>query len=418
MESGMSARALSMSPAVSPATLMALQYVLLFAASGVTLPFAGLWMRAQGLTGAQIGVLLAAPMLGRLVTGPTLAVWADGFKTRRAPIAILGAVMAAGYAGAGVADSYLGWAIGWFVGATAAAALIPLSDVLTLRLAARHGFTFSLPRGAGSAAFVVANLVMGALLLRAPVDVVIVWSVIAALAIVGVATFILPDERVTEGPPVLGRERFRGLGRLLVDPVFMIAIFAVGAVQAAHAFQYGFSAILWQTQGISAATTGQLWAFGVVVEIALMWLVEPWRRRVGIGPWSLLVIGCVASILRWSAMAMAPPLWALWPLQGLHALTFAATFLAGVQLVERLSPPDGHTAAQTLGSVLSAGVLIGLATMVSGPLYDRFGAGGYWAMTVLSGLGLIAALILRPGLRLRGGGAGGPDAAPSPEPRP
>lgn len=407
-----------MSPAACPATRMALQYILLFAASGVTLPFAGLWMRAQGLTGAQIGILLAAPMLGRLVTGPVLAVWADGFQTRRVPIAILGAVMAAGYAAAGLADSYLDWAVGWFVGATAAAALIPLSDVLTLRLAARHGFTFSLPRGAGSAAFVAANLGMGALLLRAPVNVIIVWSVVAAVIIVGVALFVLPGERVTDGPPILGRERFRGLGRLLADPVFMIAIFAVGAVQAAHAFQYGFSALLWQTQGISAATTGQLWAFGVVVEIALMWWVEPWRRRVGVGPRSLLMIGCVASILRWSAMAMAPPLWLLWPLQGLHALTFAATFLAGVQLVERLSPPDGHTAAQTLNSVLSAGVLIGLATMLSGPLYDLFGAGGYWAMAALSGLGLVAAITLRRGLRLRGGGAGGPDAGPSPGPLP
>lgn len=410
-------------PAARPAARMALHYVLLFVANGVTLPFAGLWLQAQGLSGAQIGILLAAPMLGRLVTGPALAVWADGFQTRRAPIAILGAVMAAGYALAGVASGFAGWTIGWFVGATAAAALIPLSDVLTLRLAARHGFTFSVPRGAGSAAFVVANLGMGALLLRAPVDVIIGCSVLAALAIMAVAAWLLPDEQVTDGATIVGRERFRGLGRLVVDPVFMIAIFAVGAVQAAHAFQYGFSAILWQTQGITAAVTGQLWAFGVLVEIALMWLFEPWRRRVGIGPWSLLVIGCVASILRWSAMAMAPPLWMLWPLQGLHALTFAATFLAGVQLVERLSPPDGHTAAQTLSSVLSAGVLIGLATSVSGPLYDRFGAGGYWAMTGLSVLGLIAALILRGGLRRRGikppeVGAGEPDDGPWPAPLP
>jgi PPP family 3-phenylpropionic acid transporter len=33
-------------------------------------------------------------------------------------------------------------------------------------------------------------------------------------------------------------------------------------------------------------------------------------------------------------------------------------------------------------------VLIGAATLVSGVLYDRFGAGGYWAMAVLAALGL------------------------------
>lgn len=381
--------------AMNAAARMGLQYVLLFGASGVSLPFASLWFRAHGLSGAQIGALLAAPMLGRVVTGPLLAVWADGFRTRRAPIALLGLMMAAGYGGAGLIDGFLAKAVLWFIGATAAAALIPLSDVLTLRLAAKEGFTFALPRGGGSVAFVVVNIGMGAVLLGAPVDAIVVWITLMGLAIAAAGAFILPSEPVGEGAPLRKRDRFRGLGLLLRDPVFMTAIFAVGAVQAAHAFQYGFSALLWKAQGISEAVTGQLWAFGVVVEVGLMWLFEPWRRRVGIGPLPLLLVGAAAAVVRWTAMAFAPPLWLLWPLQALHALTFAATFLAGVQLVEKLAPRDSQTAAQTLSSVLSAGILIGLATAASGPLYDRFGAGGYAAMAGLSAVGLLAALTLR-----------------------
>ena len=352
-------------------------------------------MRAQGLSGTQIGTLLAAPMLARILTGPLLAVWADGFRYRRTPIALMGLVMAAGYGLGGLTDLYALRAAGWFIGATAMGVLVPLTDVMTLKLAGRLGFSFSLPRGAGSAAFVVANIGMGALLLHWPVDGVVVWLVAASLGLAIVAAFALPPEPVADGAPVAGLERFRGLGRLVSDPVFMTAIFAIGAVQAAHAFQYAFSAILWKTQGISEAVTGWLWAFGVIVEIALMWLFEPWRRRVGIGPWSLLMVGSAAAVLRWSAMAFAPPLWLLWPLQALHGLTFAATFLAGVQIVERLSSPASHTAAQTLSSVLSAGVLIGLATAASGPLYDRFGAGGYWAMAAMAAAGLIAAAPFR-----------------------
>ena len=92
---------------------MALQYVLLFAASGVTLPFAGLWFREQGLSGAEIGALLAIPMLGRVVTGPLLAVWADGFRYRRTPIALLGLAMALGYGGAGLVQGFAAWALCW-----------------------------------------------------------------------------------------------------------------------------------------------------------------------------------------------------------------------------------------------------------------------------------------------------------------
>ena len=377
----------------------ALHYVLLFGATGVSLPFAGLWFQAQGLSGAEIGTLLAAPMLARLVTGPMIALWADGFAYRRTAIAILSVVAAAGYGAAGLAVGDALWLPLWFVGATAAAAIIPLADVLTLRGAAREGFTFAAPRSAGSLAFVAANVGMGALLLRAPPDVIIAWITAASLLGGALALTILPRERVHEGAAPPGRARFRGLGALVADPVFMTAIFAVGAIQATHAFLYGFSAIEWKARGIAESTTGLLWGFSVVAEVLFMWVIEPWRRRRGIGPWALLMIGAAAAAVRWSALAFAPPLWALWPLQALHALSFAATFLAGLQIVERLAPPANQTAAQTLLSALSSGVLIGLATLMSGPLYDAYGALGYLGMAAMALLGLAAGWRVRGALR-------------------
>lgn len=374
---------------------MALQYVLLFGANGVSLPFAGLWFRAQGFSGAEIGVLLAAPMLARLITGPAIAVWADGFRRRRSPIAILGLVLGLAYAGAGVTEGVWLQGVLWFVAATAMAGLIPLSDVLSLQVARRHGFDFAWPRGCGSAAFVAANVIMGAILTRGSADWVIVWIAVAGALVALTAATLLPADPVTEGPKLAGRERLAGLTRLAVDPVFMTAVLAIGAVQATHGFYYGFSAIAWKAQGISETMTGLLWAVSVVVEIAFMWWVEPWRRRRGIGPVTMLTLGGVAAVVRWTALAFAPPLWVLWPLQALHALTFAATYLAGVQIIEKLAPPGGHTAAQTLNSVMAAGILIGLATLAAGPLYDRVGVVGYLAMSGLAVIGLLLGWRLR-----------------------
>src|SRR5690606_37807190 len=126
--------------AITSAPRLALQYILLFGASGVTLPFAGLWFRSQGLSGARIGDLLAIPVLARALTGPLISVWADGFMRRRTPIALLGLAMAVGYGGAGLVQGIIPWALFWLIGATAAAALIPLSDVLTLKVARRESF--------------------------------------------------------------------------------------------------------------------------------------------------------------------------------------------------------------------------------------------------------------------------------------
>lgn len=375
---------------------MALQFMLLFGANGVALPFAGLWFHAQGLDGAKIGVLLAAPMLGRLVTGPLIAVWADGFRYRRTALAFLALTSAAAYGLTALADGFLFWAPLWFVAATASAAMIPLTDAMTVRLSQKEGFSFAFPRGCGSAAFVGANIVMGALLTGTGVDAVLIWVVVAGVAMAASARWILPPEPVTDsGAPTRKRDRFRGLGRLARDPVFMGAVLAVGCVQSSHAFYYGFSALAWKAQGIPEIQTGLLWAFSVVVEIGLMWWGEPWRRARGIGPLTLLAVGSAAAVVRWMALSFAPPLWMLWPLQALHALTFAATFLAGVQLAARLAPSDSQTAAQTLGSMLSAGVLIGLATLAAGPLYDAMGVRGYWAMAALGACGGVAILALR-----------------------
>lgn len=374
----------------------ALNYALIFAANGISLPFAGLWFQSRGLSGAEISVILAVPMLARLITGPMIAVWADGFRYRRTPLSVLALVAALAYGAAGLADGFALWLPLWLVAASCAAALVPLSDVLTLRLSAREGFAFGIPRGVGSAAFVGANVGMGALLVQAPADVIIAGIVISTLLAALAARLVLPPEPVSETGPTRKRDRFAGMGRLVADPVFMTAILAVGTIQATHGFLYAFSAIEWKARGISEAMTGLLWAFSVVVEIVFLWVIDPWRRRRGIGPWVLLMAGGAAAVLRWTALAMMPPLWLLWPLQALHALTFAAVFIAGLELVEKLSPRQHATAAQTLSSTLSSGVLIGLATLLAGPLYDVYGALGYGAMSVMAMLGLLAGWRLRP----------------------
>lgn len=374
----------------------ALIYGLIFAATGVSLPFAGLWLESRGLSGAEIAVILAAPLLARIVTGPLIAVWADGFRLRRTAIAWLAVVAAVAYGACALVEGFGVWLTLWFIAATAAASLIPLTDALALKLARQGGFAFSVPRGVGSLTFIAANVAMGLVLRSAGPDVILLW-VVAASALVGIAALTAPPDPVTEPGRQTG-SRFAGLGQLLANRAFMIAIVAVGLIHAGHAFYYGFSAIAWREQGISTRDIGLLWGFSVVAELILMWGLEPWRRKAGVGPFPVLVLGGLASVARWTALAFAPPLWMLWPLQALHALSFAAVFLATLQIIERLAPPGQATGAQMLYSSLSSGLLIGLATVVSGPLYDAYGTLGYLAMTALACAGLGLAVSIRRAL--------------------
>lgn len=375
-------------------TRISLVYALMFAGTGVSLPYISLWLRAEGLSGADIGVILAAPLLARIVTGPLLAVWADSFRLRRTAVAVLATVTACAYVGMGFTRGFAAWLPLWFVAASCLGAILPLLDVFCLRRSRKDGFDYARPRGIGSTAFVAANVAMGGLLAIYTTQLIIVWIALANALLAVAAWRVLPEEPVADDGVVSSHaDRFAGLGRLIGDPTFMTAIVSLGLIQAAHAFYYGFSILSWKAQGVPDAWYGLLWATGVAAEIVFMWFMQPFRRR--LGPWRLVILGGVAAMIRWAAMAAAPPLAWLWPLQMLHAFSFAAAFLGGLQIIERLTPRGSASAAQTLSSALSSGLLTGLGTILSGPLYDRYGAGGYLAMSAMAGLGLIGVLRLR-----------------------
>lgn len=378
---------------MSSLTRLSIFYVAMYFGTGVSLPYIGTYLRDRGMSGAAIGLILAIPMLARPFTGPALAVWADGFTLRRSPMILLSLGAGLGYAALLIAPGALGLAIAWFIGQTLLSTVSPLVDVMALRRARAESFNYGLPRGTGSTAFIVANLIMGVVLTVAVPAVIPIWIAASAFLTAVAARVVIPADPVhTEGAKPIGADRWRGLGALLKDHSFLLAVVTAGLIQGAHAFYYGFSTILWRGQGISEPVIGLLWGVGVAAEVAFMWFLEPWRRR--IGPEKLMILGGIAAVLRWLAYAFSPPLWLLFPLQGLHALTFAASFLASLRLIEKLTPPANASAAQALNSALSGGFTLGIATLLAGPLFDASNAFGYLAMAAMAALGLVGAIAL------------------------
>ena len=374
---------------MSTALRLGLVYVALYVGNGASTPFIPVWLSAKGLTGAQVGLVLSLPMLLQILTSPILALWADRFHLRRTPIAWLAAGTCAVYLAFAGLDGLPALAIAWLLAASLYMALPPLIDVIALSRAQAEGFNYGLPRGLGSAAYIGAAIATGALVTAVSVDVALAWMILAAGLTALCARFLLPPD------PAPGRGASRdggglaGLKALVRDPVFLLAVGSAGLIQSAHAFYYAFSALTWKAQGLPESLTGLLWGLGVGVEVVFLWFGSRLQGR--LGPRNLLVIGGVAGVLRWTLMAAAPPLWALVPLQALHALTYTAVFLASIQLASRLSGPQTASAAQLLNAALQGGVLSGLATLASGPLFDSVGSGGYLAMSGMAAIGLLGA---------------------------
>jgi MFS transporter, PPP family, 3-phenylpropionic acid transporter len=360
-------------------------YAALFITLGVQLPFLPVWLAAKGLDAQAIGIVLAVPMLVRVIAIPIATRAAD---RRDALRAVIMAVTAAGVLGYGVLAFAEGFAAILVAYALASAAYTPvmmLVDAYALRGLARRGRAYGPVRLWGSAAFIAASFTAGALLdVMAPRD--LIWLIVGAMLIATVAACALaPLDREAASRPATPPSAWP----LLRDPAFLAVVGTASLVQASHAVYYGFATIAWQAAGFDGTTIGALWAIGVLAEIGVFALSA--RLPAAVTPNVLLLIGAVGAAVRWAAMSLAPVPVMLPALQCLHGLSFAAAHLGALGFVARAAPPGlGATAQGYLAVAL--GLAMAVAMGVSGVLYERYGVGAYGAMAITAGAGALLAL--------------------------
>src|SRR5713226_8791950 len=82
-------------------------YAALFMALGVQLPFLPVWLAAKGLDAREIGIVLAIPMVVRVLAIPVATRAADRRDALRAAIVVTASAAVTGYAAVGVAEGAL-----------------------------------------------------------------------------------------------------------------------------------------------------------------------------------------------------------------------------------------------------------------------------------------------------------------------
>jgi PPP family 3-phenylpropionic acid transporter len=365
----------------------------LYGTTGVILTFLPRWLSVErDLNGAEIGAVLALAQCSRIVIGPAIAFWADGAADRRTPMRILAFAAVASYAAFFfLAHNFISLLLLGFLALSMSQAVTPLVEGALLRATALGKFSYGFGRGIGSVSFIIANVAGGILVSRFGVGAVVVW-VLSGLAATALTSLLALDR----DPPQVHAQAMTRAARaaathtLIRNRRFITLIVACGLIQGSHAFYYGFSTLVWRAQGVPADMVGFLWGFGVSVEVAFLWSLPFFERR--IAPEMLIMLGAAGGVVRWALLGVVSAGPWLWPLQGMHALSFAAAHIGAMRLLYREAPENAAAMAQTLYSTLSSGILLGISTLLSGFLFDRVGALGYWAMALQAGLGGLVAL--------------------------
>ena len=374
----------------TPGFRFATYYGAFYLTLGAFLPYFPKWLEGRDLSAEWIGWIVAAGLAGRTLVSPLGARWADNARRNRDPILLFALAATLVFAlHFPVSSPWILLVLSFLSGAVLFGQ-IPVIDAFALRQARDGLFVFGPVRAIGSVMFIISNFAAGALIDWRGSETILVCIVAGSVAISAAAARLPAGERAPH-PPAQEAD-ITALRRLLAGP-FGLALAASALIQGGHGFYYAFSAVAWSAQGYADLTIGALWASGVAVEIVFLWVSgRGWLGR--LSPAALLIIGGAGSILRWGLTALAPTLWGLFALQCLHALSFAATYLGFLRYAAHSVPDRFAATGQAINSALAGGVVMAIASAVSGYFFARLGTTGFAIMILPAAAGLVAALLL------------------------
>jgi PPP family 3-phenylpropionic acid transporter len=371
-------------------TRFILLYAAMYAAFGVASPFLPAFVSARGLPPEQLGLVLGAGTALRLLTAPLAGRIGDLIQALRLVLVVctgLAASVTLGYLPAHGFWILLGVSL---LHAASLAPITVLADALALGSASpppsisRLGFEYGWVRGTGSAAFIVGTLLSGQAVSAFGLDLIVSLQAL----LLGMAAFaaILVPELIHARTADVVRAPAGGVLILLRLPVFRNLVLVAALILGSHAMHDTFAVIRWSAAGVSPATASLLWSESVAAEVLVFFVIGP-ALVTRLTPAGALAIAALAGMLRWAVMAQTTDVIALALVQPLHGITFALLHLACMRLIARTVPQGLEGTAQAIYGTVGIGAVTALLTLISGALYARLGAQGFWVMAALCALG-------------------------------
>lgn len=355
-------------------------YVALYAAFGAASPFWPKFFETRALASEQIGLILAAAMLTRLVSGPLVARLADQLGSLRLVLAGCAAVAASAAVALLWADRF--WCL-LLVALVQAAALAPttsIADALSVntarpRLAGRP-FEYGWIRGPASAAFILGTLVAGQLVSPSDLTPFIWMNAVFLIAATG-ATALMPGQSRSQSPSFA----VSGLKALMSVSQFRIMIIVSALIYGSHAVHDAFAVIRWSDADISTSAISFLWSEAVVAEVLVFMLAGP-ALLARFGVRGAAILAAAAGIVRWSVAGVTTSVLLLSLIQPLHGLTFALLHLACMRMMGTLIAANVAATAQALYA-FGSGLVTAVLTLLSGALYASDAGAAFFPMAAL-----------------------------------
>lgn len=378
----------------SPELRASLYQFTVYLPGAVSSVFLGIWLSEHGLPADQIGLVNAVPMLCLLAVNILVGRLADRARDWRTVIVIISLIGAAVPVGLFFVNEFWGIVLVWALCTTSNGLLPPIVDAATVRMTRRNGTDFGAVRAWGTVGYVAGAGGVGTLIavfgVNAFVPLFLAMSVLRAL--VGL---LLPRFRAPAPEATLAQA---GPGPRLRDSLklwFVLPLLAFALINSNHALIGGFGGLLWVQNGVPDYFIGPLLAVAAFGEAMMMFA---WRRFGGrITARNMILVACIASLVRFTVMAFNPPVAILFVVQLMHALSFGVGYFGMVHFIANWTAESNAAEAQGFANTLQQGASV-LSLAVFGLLAMHLGSMAFLASSGVAALAIVCVLV---SLRLR-----------------
>ena len=366
-------------------------YLFYYATLGAFIPYWSLYLEGLGYVPAAIGQLMALMMMTRVVA-PNVWAWIADHTGRRMRIVQLGSLAAAlAFSGVFFAQHF------WWLALVVVSfsffwnASLPQMEVTTFNHLGSQAHRYGGIRLWGSIGFIASVAGLGPLLDRFGTG-LLPPVLMGLFSSIWLSSLWVPERSITHVSQ--GHAPLREvLGQRQVVALLTVCFL----MQASHGPYYTFYSIYLQDHGYTRSVIGQLWALGVIAEIAVF-LVMP-RLVPKFGLRVLLLTSLSLAVLRWLLIAyFVDSAWILIIAQLLHAATFGVYHGAAIQLIHRYFRGRHQGRGQALYSSLSFGAGGAVGALYSG--YTWASGGGVFSFGAAALVSAAALLFAWRGLRV------------------
>lgn len=355
--------------------------------NGIAMPYFPVWLESLKMNETDIGIILAIPMVLRIIFAPVVAVLADKIG-ERADILIWSGILSLTTAIA-LFYTHSFWPIALVFGVQGAvyAPFVPVTEALLMTGVRRWGFDYGRMRLWGSIAFIISTIV-GGYVVGLMGGSMVLPAMLLGFCLTALAGLIAP--RVGKSVPKAANSNDGTAHKsALKDTDFLALLIGVSISGSSHAMLFAFSAIYWHQLGFSGTAIGVLWSAGVFAEVLIFvysrWLVQ------SVSLWALIFAGLGIAILRWIIFPELTSFAAFFALQCLHAFTFATAHIGVQNMMVRRVMAEQEASAQGLYFFFN-GLFMAIATLLSGYAYEYFGLHGFYVMSGVAAIGLLFVL--------------------------